>query len=273
MAGLSVVLITRNEEENIDRCLQSVRWADEIIVVDSFSTDRTVEKARAYTEKVYQHEYPGSSKQGERGIGYASGEWILLLDADEVVSSELAAEIQAMLDAETPFTAYRICRKPMMFGRWIEHGGWFPDYQVRLFRKDRRRAEHQEVHGGFTTDGPHGTMQGFVYHYTYDTVYDYVERMNDYTSLEISNRLRRDPAVQVRRSDLLLHPLSHFLRMYISRKGYRDGFHGFVLSLLDANYSMLLYAKLWEYQAAKKAGREPLPPVNNATLNARKRHR
>lgn len=270
MATLSVIVITLNEERNIDRCLRSVHWADEIVVVDSFSRDRTVERARQYTDRIYQHEYPGSSRQEERGIGYATSEWILILDADEEVSPELAKEIGTSIAAGEGPVAYRILRRPWAFGRWIDHGGWFPDYQLRLFRKDRCRPEHQEVHGGFGADGPVGQLSGLVYHYTYETIFDYVARMNDYTSLEVSNKLAASPDRKVRMRDLLLSPLSHFLRMYFVKRGYRDGVHGFVLALLDATYAMLAYAKLWEYRSAQSEGR-PVPPITNATLKQVKR--
>lgn len=267
MARCSVVLITLNEERNIDRCLGSVRWADEIIVVDSFSTDRTTEKARAYTDRVYQHEYPGSTRQMERGIGYATGDWIFFIDGDEEVSPELAEEIRNVLRSPGTLAGYEILRKPMAFGRWIGHGGWFPDWQFRFFRKDAYRVNHEEVHGGFDTGGPKGRLNGVVYHYTYETVFAYVARMNEYTSLQVSNRLRANPAAAVRWYNLLLSPLSHFLRMFVVKGGWRDGFHGFVLALLDAAYSMLLYAKLWEYRMREREGKGALPPITNRDLN------
>jgi len=267
MQKLSVVLITLNEERNIDRCLRSVQWADEIIVVDSFSRDRTVERACAYTEKVYQHEYLGSTRQMERGIGYASGDWILFIDADEEVSEELAREIQEVLRESSDITGYEILRKPWAFGKWIEHGGWFPDYQFRFFRKDSYSVNHEEVHGGFAPRGRAGRLSGCVYHYTYETIYAYVARMNEYTSLQVSNRLEANPGAVTRWHNLILNPLSHFLRMYFSKKGYKDGFHGFVLALLDATYSMLLYAKLWEYRLSQREGRGILPPITNSELN------
>ena len=123
MQKLSVVLVTLNEERNIDRCLGSVRWADEIVVVDSFSSDRTVELARKYTDRVYQHEYPGTSKQVERGINYATGDWIFVIDADEEMSEELAAEVKEVLCGNGDIVGYEFIRKPSAFGQWIEHGG------------------------------------------------------------------------------------------------------------------------------------------------------
>lgn len=270
MATLSVVVITFNEERKIDRCLASVAWADEIIVVDSFSSDATVQRAHRYTSKVYQHEYPGSTHQMERGIQYASGEWILLVDADEVVSPELAREIRDVVGSPGIEGGYEIPRKPSAFGAWIEHGGWFPDYQFRLFRKESYVVHHAEVHGGFSTRGPRGKLHGYVYHYTYDGIADYLSRMNDYTSLEIANRLRDRPGATAAWYNLLLSPLSHFFRMFILKKGYRDGMHGFVLAAMDATYALALYVKLWEYRMRQESG-PSLPPITNLELNVLKR--
>jgi glycosyltransferase involved in cell wall biosynthesis len=271
---VSVVLTTLNEERNIDRCLASVAWADDIVVVDSFSRDRTVEKARVHTSRVFQHEYPGSSRQVERGIGYATGEWVFVIDADEEVTPDLAAEIRQVLErpagAGSP-VGYDVPRKVNAFGRWLVGGGWYPDYQFRLFRKDSYRAEHQEVHGGFAPTGPRGRLSSFLLHYTYETIHDYMAKINDYTSLHVANILRERPDADVRWHKLLLSPLSHFLKMFVSKRGYQDGFHGFVLSLLDAVYALLLYAKLWEYRMRRASGGGVLPPITNAELTARKR--
>lgn len=273
MARLTVVLTTLNEERNIDRCLGSVRWADEIVVVDSFSTDRTIERARVYTDRVYQHDYPGSSRQVERGIGYATGDWIFVIDADEEVTPALAEELRRVAANDPPVAGYAILRKARAFGKWIEHGGWFPDYQFRLFRKDRYTANHQEVHGGFEPAGRKERIDALLLHYTYDTIFSYVEKMNDYTSLQVSNKLRINAGATARWHNLVLNPLSHFLRMFISQRGYRDGMHGFVLALLDATYSLLLYAKLWEHRMQERAGGGALPPITNARLNEVKRNR
>jgi len=270
MERLSAVLTTLNEERNIDRCLGSVRWADEIVVVDSFSWDKTVERARTYTARIYQHEYPGSSRQVERAIQYAEGEWVFIIDADEEMTPELAGEIRAMLTSGTECNGFEILRKPYAFGKWIEHGGWYPDYQIRLFRKGAYHPEHQEVHGGFRIDGHRGRMSGLLLHHTYPTIYSYVEKMNDYTSLQVSNKLNAKPGIEAPWHKILLSPLSHFLRMFISKKGYKDGMHGFILALLDATYSMLLYAKIWEYRERSREGQGAIPPITNVQLNALK---
>jgi len=263
---ISVVLTTLNEEKNIDRCLKSVSWADEIVVVDSFSSDRTVELARTYTDKVYQHEYPGSSRQVERGIGYTSGDWVFVIDADEEVTPELAEEIASIVTSGSEHPGYDILRKPFAFGRAIEHGGWFPDYQFRFFRKDGYKPNHAEVHGGFEPTGSRGRIDKLLLHHTYETIASYLQKMNDYTSLQVSSRLKSNPNADASWHNFVFNPLSHFFRMFISKKGYKDGFHGFLLAVLDAIYSLALYAKLWEYRM-QEGTRGPRPPITNAELN------
>lgn len=262
---LSVVVVTMNEEANLPRCLKSVRWADEIVVVDSFSTDATVEVARTFTDHVYQHEYPGYSRQVERAVSYASGEWILIVDADEAVSPELALEIQSVVSGNADRDGFFVNRKVFAFGSEISHCGWFPDWQFRLARKDRLVAEHLEIHGGFTCTGEKGRLNGLLFHYTYGSIHQYIEKINEYTSLHVSNKLAERSRRSVGLHKLILSPLSLFLRMFVVNKGYKDGMAGFVLSAYSALYSMLLYAKLWEYHVAERSGNER-PPVTNAEL-------
>ena len=274
MPKLSVVLVTRNEEHNLDRCLGSVTWADEIVVVDSFSSDGTVARARAYTDQVFQHEYPGYSRQVERAIGYASGDWVLILDADEEVTPALATQIRGVIAAwsgavDQP-AGYRVLRRVWAFGRWIEHGGWYPDWQFRLFRRDRGRPHHQEVHGGYECDGPVGRLDGGLNHYTYDHVYAYVARMNDYSSLDVTNKLARDPAARVGWPKLIFNPLSAFLRMYVGKGGWRDGATGFWLALLTAMNSQLTYLKLWEWRLREGEQGDRRPPIRAAEVTAAK---
>jgi glycosyltransferase involved in cell wall biosynthesis len=271
MEKLSVVVITFNEEKRIERCLRSVRWADEIILVDSFSTDRTVELGKKYADAVLQHEFDGDIPQRERGFSIASGTWLLYVDADEEATPELEAGIRAVLASGDAADGYEIPRTVFMFGRRIAHGGWQPDYTFRLFRRDRYRAEPAEVHGGFTVDGPRGRLSGGLNHYTYESISQYVAKMNDYTSLQVSNKLKDRPLRPVGPGRLILSPCSHFLRKYISNGGYRDGFYGFLLAVLGALYTLALYAKLWEYQRRAREGTGLLPPITNVELQRLKR--
>lgn len=265
MAKLSVVVITHNEERNIERCLKSVQWADEIIVVDSFSTDRTVEIAKFYTSSILQHEFDGDIPQRERGFALAKSDWLLYIDADEEVTDELKNEILSTIASPHAKDGYYVTRKVCAFGKWIEHGGWFPDYTFRLFKKDKYLAEYAEVHGGFTVRGEKGKLQGFLLHYTYNKIEDYLEKMNVYTSLQVSNKLKDNPHINIQPLKLLLSPLSHFYRMFIVRKGYKDGLHGFLLACLGALYVLALYAKVWEYRYRKERN-ETLPPITNVEV-------
>jgi glycosyltransferase involved in cell wall biosynthesis len=271
MERLSVVVITFNEEKNIERCLRSVRWADEVLVVDSFSSDRTVELARKHADTVIQHEFDGDIPQRERGFAAATGSWFLYVDADEEATPELEAEIRAVLASPDAAAGYEIPRKVFIFGARIAHGGWQPDYAFRLFRRGLYRAEAAEVHGGFTVDGPRGRLSGFLNHHTYETIGQYVAKMNDYTSLQVSNKLKEGTPSRVGAGRLFLSPCSHFLRKYFSNGGYRDGFYGFLLAVLGAIYTLALYAKLWEYQGREREGKGFLPPITNVELRRLKR--
>ncbi len=271
MSKLSVIVVTFNEEKNIERCLRSVRWADEIVVVDSFSADRTIELAKKYTKAVFQFKYPGYSKQVERGMERATGDWFFILDADEEVSEELASSIKMTVADPAAKDGYYASRKINVFGKWIEHGGWSPDWQFRLVRRDKCVAEHQEVHGAFTTRGSKGHLQGVLYHYTYPTIESYLEKLNDYTSLHVSNKLKEHPALEVRWHKIVLSPASEFFRTYVVKKGYKDGMEGFILSVCSALYTLGLYAKAWEYRMREKEGKGHLPPITNAALQHSRR--
>jgi glycosyltransferase involved in cell wall biosynthesis len=270
MAKLSVIIITYNEEQNIERCLQSVRWANEVIVVDSFSTDRTVKIAQKYADKVISNQYNGEVKQRECGFASASGDWLLWIDADEEVSDELKADILNAIASDQPCDGYYVARKACVLGKWIEHGGWFPDWQFRLVKKDKIVPEYQEIHGGFTTHGTKGHLPGVLYHYTYSTISEYLRKMNDQTSLHVSNKLKVDQDIEVSWHKVILSPFSYFIRMFIIKKGYKDGMQGFLLACYSAMYNLLLYSKIWEYQYRNREGKKKLPPITNIDIQRRK---
>jgi glycosyltransferase involved in cell wall biosynthesis len=265
MPGLSVIVITYNEEKNIERCLRSVSWADEIIVVDSFSTDRTIEIARTFTGTIMQYAYDGDIPQRERGFAAARQEWLLYIDADEEVSEALKNDILATISSGDAKEGYSIPRKVSILGRWIIHGGWYPDYTFRLFKKSACVAEPAEVHGGFYVRGEKGTLRGELYHYTYPTLEEYINKMNRYTSLQVSGKLREKPQRRIGAGKLILSPFSHFVRKYFSQKGYRDGVLGFILAVFGSIYTLALYAKIWEFQYRSRTGGE-LPPITNLDL-------
>ena len=269
MARLSVIVLTLNEERNIARCLGSVRWSDEIVVVDSFSTDRTVAIAREHGARVIAHEYDSDLRQRALGFAEASGEWLLVIDADEEVPAPLAAEIREAVGRGDTTEGYLLARLVSFRGRWIRHGGWYPGLTMRLFRKDRVLMEDAAVHGGYAVKGPRGTLANPLHHYSYDSISHYLQKMNDYTSLQVTNLLRSKPGYVPGFGKILFSPLSHFIRNYVTRRGYRDGMQGFLLAVLDAVYALALYAKLWEYRAVTPA--QASPPVDMEAIRAMKR--
>jgi glycosyltransferase involved in cell wall biosynthesis len=244
MEMISAILITLNEEKNLEACLESIKWVDEIVIVDCGSRDRTEEIARAYTDRFRHRAWDGFARQKTYALGLASHEWILSVDADERVPAELAAEIRAAVAAGSR-DGYRLKRDNYFLGRLMTGGGWQRDYQMRLFRKSRARMTDRLVHEGFEIDGATGTLEHPLLHHTYPSISDAFAKLNEYTSLEAIEYAgsRRSSGGAV-----VAHTLSSFLRSYVSRRGYRDGAHGLVLSLVSAAATALLYMKLWETQ-------------------------
>ena len=246
MPRVSVTVITRNEADDLAAALSSVAWADEIVVVDSQSTDDTVAIARRFTERVVAREWPGYIAQKNYAASIAGNDWILSLDADERVTPELAIEIRARL-ADTPReAAFRIPRVTWHLGRWIRSTDWYPDFQLRLY--DRRAAEWtgKYVHEAVTVRGAVGELRGELQHYAYRDIADHLETIDRYTTLaakQMHEAGRRAGAL-----DLAVHPTLAFLRNYVARGGFRDGATGFVISRMNAYYVFLKFAKLWELQ-------------------------
>lgn len=277
MQKVSAVLVCLNIENEIDRCLASVAWCDEIVVVDSFSSDRTLEKARRHTDIIHQHRYPGYSRQLERAVGYASCDWILVIDGDEVCSPELARQCTEILadpsrEPDAP-TGYRVARRVWAYRKRIRHGGYCPEYVLRFFRRNRAVYAHREVHGAVDTDGPVGRLDGWLDHHSWTDIFRHMQRINTYTSLEVANMLVEKPQARATWARILFSPAGHFLRRFVRHRGWRDGFHGFALAWLDGVHTGLLYFKLWEYRMRETTGGEALPPVRNEEIeDARRRY-
>jgi glycosyltransferase involved in cell wall biosynthesis len=246
---LSVAIIAGNEEKNIGDCLESVKWADEIIVVDSESTDRTVEIARKYTDKVFVRKWEGYAPQKQFAIEQATCDWILSLDADERASPELKEEIEKVLESETEYDGFYIPRRNFFLGKWIKSCGWYPNYQLRLFKRGRGYVTARKVHEGFVVDGKVGYLKGDIIHYTHMELKSTFAKINEYSSLSAEEKVHRK---KVRGIDLILHPLSAFLGHYMLRGGFRDGVHGLMVSLIHAMTNMQTYMKIWELQNVKK---------------------
>lgn len=245
MDSLSVVIITLNEEENIGGCLQSVAWADEIVVVDSGSTDRTVDICRKYTDKVFVEGWKGYGRQKNLAIERVKGGWILNVDADERVTPGLREEIEDVLRGKrSGYDGFYIPRKNFFMGRWIKRCGWYPDYTLRLFKKGKGCFNERKVHEAVRVEGDTGYLKHPLEHYTYKGVSDYLRRMERYSSLAAEEMLKEGKKTGL--FDLLIRPGLTFLKMYLLKLGFLEGYRGLILSGLYASYTFSKYARLWE---------------------------
>ena len=244
MQKVTATVITHNEAANIAAALDSVRWADEIVVVDSESTDSTVEIARRYTDRVIVRPWPGYVAQKNFAAEQATHDWILSLDADERVPPELADEIKSSLAKGPGAAGYRIPRVTFHFGRWIRSTDWYPDYQLRLY--DRRRAQWvgRYVHESVAVDGIVLKLERELQHFAYRDVSHHLQTMDRYTTL--AARQMFEDGRRASWVDILMTPRLTFFRNYILRGGFRDGMAGLVISAMNAYYVGLKFAKLWE---------------------------
>lgn len=244
---LSVVITVYNEEQKIEDCLKSIKdLADEIIVVNNNSTDKTLEIAKKYTDIIYNQ--PNNPQnidlQKNLGISKATCEWILVLDADERVEQELADEIRS-LDEKSDFSGYNIARKNIIFGKWIAHTGWYPDYQLRLFKKGKGKFEEKHVHQSIKIEGEVGYLKNSIKHLNYESVSQFLDKIiKTYTVSEAQALIDKGYTFQF--SDVFKMPLKEFYSRYLARQGYKDGMHGLSLSLLMAFYHFVVFLRLWE---------------------------
>jgi len=246
--SLSTVIITKNEECNIDECLQSVEWVEQIMVVDAESTDRTQELARHYTPQVMVRPWEGYGPQKNFGIQQATGDWILILDADERVSPELAEEIQERLTSWTPNdpVAYCIPRRNIFYGEWVRWGGAYPDLQIRLFQKGKATYNDVEIHENLIVEGPIGNLEGFLEHYTERQIVDHFRKFSLYISLAAKEQAKS--MTMVYWWHLLLNPLVTFVKKYCLKQGFRDGIRGVIYAGFASMYTFGKYSKLFESQ-------------------------
>lgn len=252
---ISACITAGNEEGNIRRCLESIKWADEIVVVDSFSTDRTPDICREYTQLVYQHRWLGYIGQKNLIKDLASNPWILFIDADEEISRELRDEILQEFESglSREFAGYDFPRLVHHLGRWITHGDWYPDRKLRLFRKEKGRCGGREPHDRTVVDGPVKCLKHNMYHYSYDDVSDQMATLNRFS--DITSRWQIEEDVPFRYVDLLFRPVLRFFRSYFLKLGFLDGTPGFIIAVAIAHGVFLKYAKLWElHETRRKAG-------------------
>jgi len=249
--NLKVLITTKNEEDNLPACLTSAAFASEIWVVDSFSTDRTIEIAREYTDRVVEHPYVNSATQKNWAIPQATHEWVLVVDADERVTPELRQAILEVLERDGGgYDGFSIPRRNYFFGKQIRHCGWETDRVIRLFRRDRSRYQDRAVHADIVLDGKLGRLDAPFEHYTYRTMDQYFEKFHRYTRWAAQDLQRHGKRPSWR--NLFLRPMFRFFKMFVIRRGFLDGKHGLVLCTLAAMSVFTKYARLWarEYEPA-----------------------
>lgn len=263
MKKLSVVISAYNEEKNIKECLASVKWADEIILVDNTSTDKTVEMGRKFTNKIFvRPNNPMLNINKNYGFSKATSEWILSLDADERITKELKEEIinatrylPAGRHGTLHATRYKINgfwipRKNIIFGKWIRYSIWWPDYQLRLFKKGKGKFPCKHVHEYLKVEGKTKKLKSPLLHYNYQTVSQYLYKLDKiYTENEAENIVQSGKKLVWQ--DALRMPARDFLKTFFLQEGYKDGLHGLVLSLLQSFYALVVFAKVWEKQGFK----------------------
>ena len=249
---LSSIIIAKNEEANIGRCLESqINCIDEVVVIiDDSTTDGTEEIVKKYSGVRYEFvKWSGFSGTKKHAISLTTNNWVLWIDADEVITSELSGELNEFKKSIPGFTAYSIPRKANFLGRWIMHSGWYPGRVTRLFDKRKVTFNDNDVHEGLSVDGEIGRLKNDLEHYTDPTVKHYFEKYNNYTTLAAEELNKKGKKASV--SDIVLRPIFIFFKMYVFRAGFLDGLQGLILAVFSSSYVFTKYCKLWELNRKK----------------------
>jgi len=249
--NLSVVVLTKNEEKNIQRCLESVAgWANEIVVVDDESTDRTVDIASRYSDRIIIRKMDIEGRQRNFAYAQAKNLWVLSLDADEVVTEELKEEIKAVLTKHTQYNGLTIPRRNFIGDYWVRYGGWYPSPQLKLFRQDKFLYEEVGVHPRAFMDEPCGHLKSDIIHYSYQNIEDFLYKLNNQTTREAQKWFQQNKPMHLYR--FIWRTIDRFIRTYIGRKGYKDGFIGFVVAFYAGLYQLISYLKYRELTLKKR---------------------
>ncbi len=255
MTRLTAALIVKDEAEIIDECLAALGWVDEIVVVDGGSLDDTVERARRHTDKVFvEADWQGFGIQRQRAQFHATGDWILMIDADERISDPLREEILAVVRQDDRSRAWEMPILPWCFGKFIRHGGWYPAHKVRLYPRERARYGDERVHEklGFDAGVTIGRLKGDLLHYTYRSLEHYLVKSAQYAAEFGHQRVARGKRTSLLNG--LWHGFGCFVRMYLLRGGFLDGRHGLLLALLSAHSTFAKYADLWIRNYLRRSG-------------------
>jgi glycosyltransferase involved in cell wall biosynthesis len=247
---VACAIVSFNEESNIQSCLESAKWMDEIILVDSFSTDRTTEIAQAYTNRIFQHPWKGFGEQKNFAIEQATRHWVFILDADERITPELRDEIENTLVSYTPNgpVAFSVPRRNMFYGEWVRWGGAYPDLQIRLFQKGKAIYNDVEIHENLIVEGPIGNLKGHLEHYTERRIVDHFRKFSLYITLAAKEQAKS--TAKVHWWNLQLNPLVTFIKKYCLKQGFRDGIRGIIYAGFASMYTFGKYAKLFELRCS-----------------------
>lgn len=249
MKKLSAIILTRNEEKNIKECIDSISFANEVIVIDDYSSDKTRDIAKKLGAIIYKRKLDDFATQRNFGLSKATGEWILFIDADERVSKELAHEIVNAINSENEYF-YKIPRKNKIFGKYLEHTDWYPDYQYRLFEKGKG-SWGRKVHEQLATKLPGKELHQPIAHDNYETIQQFIDK-NFGIYADYEAELLVSSGYRFRTTDLITKPINEFYRRFFATRGYLDGVHGLVASILVAVSTFIVYAKVWEKQGFKE---------------------
>jgi glycosyltransferase involved in cell wall biosynthesis len=262
-ATISAFIVCCNEERQIRRCLESVKWCDEIVVVDSGSTDATLEICREYTAKIYHRAWEGYVIQKRFALEQCSSDWVLNIDADEEVSPELQREIQAILVADTAparpeIHGYYLNRVVYFLQRWWRKGGWYPEYRLRLCRRAVTTWGGEDPHEKAFVRGATKRCVGELFHYSFTDLTDYVRRLNTLSANAAHTLIKKGRSGSL--INIILHPLARFFKFYVSKRGFREGTAGLIVATIEAYSAFLKYAKVWELQNRAQHQQAPEAP-------------
>ena len=247
MSTISAVVICTNEEKNIEECVKSILWADEIIIIDGGSTDNTRGLASKYTDKIYENKWRGYAEQRKFSLTKVNCEWVFALDADERCTEELSKEIREAVN-ESSYSGYKMPRKSFFLGKWVKHCGWYPDYKLRLFKLKEVSLSDKLVHEEYILKGEAGALKSDILHYTVTSITGFMEKVNHYSTLSAKEKANKK---NVSLFYLLIRPPFSFFREYILRGGFLDGIHGLMVSYFNMITSMLTYMKIWQIRNEK----------------------
>lgn len=246
-AEITTVVLTKNEEERLPKCLASLSWVDQILLIDDFSSDETIKIAKDFGAKVCQKRLEDFQSQRNWALKKVKTPWVLFIDADEEVTNDLRKEIASAI-MKKEFAGFYFPRRNIIFGKWIKHSGWYPDYQLHLFKTDKGKYIGR-VHERVKVKGKVGYLKSYLSHQNYQTISQYLEKLDQYTTLSAKSVIESENEFKFQ--DLIKKPFEEFFKRFFAEEGYKDGLHGLALALLQAFSELILYLKVWEKQGFK----------------------